>query len=266
MRALDFLRLPPDQTSADPDHPARVVLHRRIIESKRNLQEVYRSFYRRLIQELPETRTGVLVEMGSGAGFLKHLLPGVLTSDVIAVNGVDLCFSAEEMPFHAGSMDGLLMVDVFHHIPDTSAFLREVERCLVPGGRLIMVEPANTLFSRIVFRRFHHEDFEVEAGWGFEFKGPLSSANAALPWIVFVRDRLGKLAAEHPSLSVLKTEIHSPFQYLLTGGLSFRSLVPGLGILKMVETIEGALAPWMGRLGLFMTVVVERRHEKRATV
>ena len=71
------------------------------------------------------------MELGSGAGFLKSRLPTVLTSDVVFVRGEDLCFSAEAMPFDDSSVDAFLMVDVFHHIPDTSGFLQEVERCLL---------------------------------------------------------------------------------------------------------------------------------------
>lgn len=261
MGLIDLFRLPRDQTTADLDHPSTVAIHRRIIESKPSLQQVYRYFYRKLIQELPGSRKRRLVELGSGAGFLKSLLPTVLTSDVVPVSGVDLCFSAETMPFDDGSVDAFLMVDVFHHIPDTSGFLHEVQRCLVPGGRLIMVEPANTSFSRFFFKRFHHEAFEPDAGWGLESKGPLSSANGALPWIVFVRDRLGRLATEHPALLVLKTEIHSPFKYLLTGGLSFKSLAPRFCIQMVDRIVETALFPLMGWLGMFLTLVVERRDE-----
>ena len=261
MGLMDLIRLPRDLTATDLDHPSTVAIHRKIIESKPGLQQVYRFFYRQLIQELPIPCTGRLVELGSGAGFLKRLLPSVMTSDVVPVSGVDLCFSAETMPFDDGSVDAFMMVDVFHHIPDTSAFLHEAERCLVPGGRLIMVEPANTTFSRIIFKRFHHESFEPDAGWGLASAGPLSSANGALPWIVFVRDRLGQLATEHPALSVLKTQIHSPFKYLLTGGLSFKSLVPGFGIQMVDGIVETALFPLMRWLGMFLTIVVEHRDE-----
>jgi SAM-dependent methyltransferase len=258
---MDLIRLPRDLTATDLDHPSTVAIHRKIIASKPSLQQVYRFFYRKLIQELPMPRTGRLVELGSGAGFLKRLLPSVMTSDVVPVSGVDLCFSAETMPFVDGSVDAFMMLDVFHHIPDTSAFLHEAERCLVPGGRLIMLEPANTIFSRFIFRRFHHERFEPNAGWGLESTGPLSSANGALPWIVFVRDRRSGLANEHPTLSVLKTKIHSPFKYLLTGGLSFKSLAPGFGIQTVDGIFETILFPLMRWLGMFLTLVVERRDE-----
>ena len=261
MGLMDLIRLPRDLTAVDLDHPSTVAIHRKIIAAKPSLQQVYRFFYRKLIQEVPKPRTGWLVELGSGAGCLKRLLPSVMTSDVVYVSGVDLCFSAEAMPFDDGSVDAFLMVDVFHHIPDTSSFLHEAERCLVPGGRLIMVEPANTAFSRFIFKYFHHESFEPDSGWGLESTGPLSSANGALPWIVFVRDRVSRLASEHPGLSVLKAEIHSPFKYLLTGGLSFKSLVPGFAIQTVDGIFETALFPLMRWLGMFLTLVVERRDE-----
>ena len=167
------------------------------------------------------------------------------------------------MPFDTGTVDAFLMVDVFHHIPDTSAFLYEVERCLVSRGRLIMVEPANTYLSRLFYKHFHHEGFEPKCGWGLESKGPLSSANGALPWIVFVRDRFDRLAKEHPTLLVMKTKIHTPFKYLLTGGLSFKSLIPGSISIGAVGVIETVLTPFMKWIGMFNTIVVERQSENK---
>ena len=82
------------------------------------------------------------------------------------VQGVDKVFCATEMPFTDESVDAFFMIDVLHHISDTRSFLREALRCLKPGGKVVMIEPANTLWARFIYTHFHHEGFEVKAtGW-----------------------------------------------------------------------------------------------------
>src|SRR5262245_8068318 len=226
MRIPAILRDPDAFAIDDLDSPATVAIHHRIIRSKPFLESVYRSFYDELVRNLPASRTGLIVEIGSGAGFFNRIRPDAVTSDVMPIDNIDVRFSGHAMPWRDGSVDAFVLVNVFHHIPDTLAFLREAHRCLVPGGRLVMVEPANTPWARFVFRRFHHEPFDPQAGWGLSASGPLSSANGALPWMVFERDRRDRLVRECPSLRVASITYHSPFRYLISGGLTLRQLAP----------------------------------------
>jgi SAM-dependent methyltransferase len=48
----------------------------------------------------------------------------------------------EAVPLRSGSLDVVLALDVFEHIPDDAAGLREAARLLRPGGRLIVTVPA----------------------------------------------------------------------------------------------------------------------------
>jgi hypothetical protein len=90
-----------------------------------------------------------------------------------------------------------------------------------------MVEPWNTGWSRFVHRRFHREPMLADAlDWSLPGSGPLSSANAALPWIVTIRDR-ARLEREWPQFRVTRIVPFMPFRYLASGGVSMRSLQPG---------------------------------------
>jgi SAM-dependent methyltransferase len=258
MDLLSFLRLADSKKIANLDHPSTVEIHRKILNSKPALQDVYRFFYQELISNLPESTPGPVVELGSGAGFLKSLLPEVITSDIVPIQGVDMSFAGEKIPFENSSVRAFVMVDVFHHIADTSSFLREVERCLRPGGTLIMLEPANTCWSRFVFSYLHHEAFDPKAPWGLTSDGPLSSANGALPWIVFERDADSRLLKEHPSLKVARIHKHSPFKYLLSGGLSFHSLLPW-PLWRIVNLLELFLTPANNWVGMFSTITVTKQ-------
>jgi len=149
-----------------------------------------------------------------------------------------------------------LMFDVFHHIPDVKSFLNDAHRCLKPGGKIIMIEPANTAFGRFIFTHFHHEPFDPKANWKFESTGPLSSANGALPWIVFVRDKI-KFLNEFPDFTISQLNYHTPFAYLLSGGLTFKQLMPTF-CYKAIRGLEFLLTPIQRYLGMFMTIEVTK--------
>ena len=51
-----------------------------------------------------------------------------------------------------------------------------------------MIDPWLSPWSKFVYKRFHHEPFRPEAR-DCAHSRPLSGANGAIPWIVFVRDR-----------------------------------------------------------------------------
>lgn len=117
------------------------------------------------------TRGGSLLEIGSGTGaLLRHLL-----RQGVPARGVEI--SAERiadgrrlygelpidkvdgvaLPFPDGSFDTVLSFDVFEHIRDSDAHLREVRRVLKPGGRYLLQTPnkwTNAPFETLRWRGF----------------------------------------------------------------------------------------------------------------
>ena len=252
-KLVDWLKLPEMKDFPDLDVPSRTALHSEIIQKKAFLKALYTDFYKEFLSASKEIdRPKLMVELGSGGGFIKEIIPGVVTSDILRLAGVDRCFSALNMPFENGSVDAFFMIDVLHHINDSRAFFKEANRCLKAGGRIVMVEPANTLWSRLVWSRFHHEDFDVKGGWGFKEEGALTAANSAIPWIIFFRDRK-IFEKEYPGLKIIKLRPHIPFRYLLSGGLSCRQLLPSFTY-KWAANLELLLSPFNKFIGMFYTI------------
>jgi SAM-dependent methyltransferase len=252
MMSLDFLKLPETCKVSNLDDPSATLLHSRILEKKKFLRSLYSDFYRDIARRLGDRQSGIVVELGSGGGFIKEVIHGAITSDILELPNVDRVFSASEMPFDAASIDAIVMIDVLHHIAEPRLFFDEAVRCLKQGGKVVMIEPANTVWSRFIYKNFHHESFDIKAQWTIEKGGPLSGGNGALPWIIFERDR-ERFEKRYPQLSIAAIEFHTPVAYLLSGGFTLRQLVPDFCYLP-VRGIEYIMSPLRQWTAMFETI------------
>lgn len=238
------------------DSPERTIFHREILLKKKFMRELYLEwyqFFKKSFSDLPE---GKIVEIGSGGGFLKDIVPKVITSDIIPLPNNDMTLSALDMPFSDKELSAIIMVDTFHHLPDCEQFLNEAERVLATGGKIIMIEPANSCWGRFIYKNFHHEPFNPKGDWTFPTSGPLSGANGALPWIVFKRDR-EQFEKRFPGLKITKMKNHTPLRYLLSGGFTLKQLMPDF-MYSPVKCIEKVLSP-IQAFSMFTTIVIEKK-------
>jgi SAM-dependent methyltransferase len=234
------------------DDPTTTEVRKQIIASKPFLKAIYDEWYGLLAAHLPAIE-GEVLELGSGAGYCERFIPNLITSEVFPCSGVRLIADARQMPFPDSSLRAIVFTDVLHHMPDVRPFFAEAIRCLRPGGKILMIEPWVSPWSRFVYTHFHHEPFLPEASdWSFPSSGPLSGANGALPWIAFVRDR-GKFESEFPSLVIDEIRPFMPFRYLVSGGVGMRSLMPGFTH-SIWKALERKLKPQMPKLAMFAFV------------
>lgn len=260
-KLLDPLKLPQELRLENLDDPNNYAKIKAIIDRKPLLQRCYKNFYREIGQRLAPKANQVILELGSGCSNLQAYLPNLITSDVLPYPHVDKVFSALDIPYPDRSLDGIVMIDVFHHLPDCKVALREMERCLKPFGKIVMIEPAHTPWSRFIYENFHHEDFDVTGGWGVTTGGALTGANMAIPWIVFQRDRQ-EFIAEFPGLEITALKLHTPILYLVSGGLSLRQLVPNY-LTFLVANLDQVLSNLAQYLCMFMTIELTKTTSSR---
>jgi hypothetical protein len=150
------------------------------------------------------------------------------------------------------------MINVFHHIPHPFMFLSEAERTLISGGKILMIEPANTLLSRFIYKKFHHEPFDPDGEMEIISGKPLSNSNQALPYIYFEREK-ESFSRNFPRLKIVSIRYHTPFRYVVSGGLSMEALLPSFCYIP-IKIIEQILSPLSGLIGLFCSIEIEKQN------
>jgi SAM-dependent methyltransferase len=240
----------------DLDDPRTTELRRQIILDKPFLRKVYNDWFDHLLGWV-DPYSHRIVEIGSGASLSTQFFPELITSDVFHLPWLSLVLDGLHLPFGRDTLDAIIMINTFHHIPDAGRFMNEAARCLRPGGSVCMIEPWVTRWSRFVYTRLHHEPFDPAAeSWLLPQTGPLSTANGALPWIVFERDK-DAFMEELPGWQAPEIRPIMPLRYLLSGGISMRSLMPGWTY-PFWSGMERFLQPLGNSLAMFAAIRLEK--------
>lgn len=237
------------------DTPEAYSLHREIIERKALLREIYGFYFKELIGPLEPSAGKKIVEIGAGAYNTDEYEPSVITSNSGINPYIRVVFDAQVMPFKDSSLDGVVMLNVLHHIPKARLFFGEVSRTLKDGGAMVMVEPYFSPLGWFVYKYLHHEPvLKTPIEW--EIPDGLV-ANQIMPYHIFTRDR-DVFEREYPDLKIESVRAHTCCTHIISGGLTYRALAPD-SMCGLVWGLEAALTPFRGLLAMFMTVVVRKR-------
>jgi len=98
------------------DDAETTVRRRQIIQEKKFLRRIYEEWYCAIVDSLP-AGDGVVLEIGSGGGFMHEWIPGLITSDVLPVPGVSVVLDGHKLPFADRALRAIVMTDVLHHLP-----------------------------------------------------------------------------------------------------------------------------------------------------
>jgi len=240
----------------DVDSPETSELRNHIIKENGFLYQIYLEWYQLILECIPNEINGRVLELGSGGGFFKEMYPDVMISDIIFLSMNNVVLDAVSLPFKSNSLSAIVMTNVLHHIPQPDDFFRSAARCIKPGGRIIMIEPWVSSWSKFVYKKLHYEPFDLNIKeWCFPKHGPLSSANSAMPWIIFSRDK--KLFFQKfPKLLIYQVKLLMPFRYLLSGGVLLRRLMPNFTF-GFWKWIENRLETMMDKIAMFALIVLE---------
>ena len=194
-------------------------------KSNKALGYLYKEWYELISTFLSEIE-GINIELGCGASFIDQINKSIKKTDVFFNSNTDFKLNAMDIGENfENKISNLILVNVFHHISDPELFLKSAEKSLLLGGRIIMIEPSNNYWSRLVYKFVGHEPFDISQNeWKFQSKDPLLDSNQALSWIIFERD-YKKFKNLFPMFSLIKKKNMMPFSYLLSGGHSFNTRV-----------------------------------------
>jgi SAM-dependent methyltransferase len=235
--------------------------HRRAWGEDEALRTLYGRWYARVRAQLPPRELGRWLELGSGPGFAKDVIPELELSDVVGAPWLEHELDAEQLPFDDASLGALVLFDVLHHLPHPARFFSEAVRTLRPGGRVVMCEPYVSPASYPVYRFLHEErcDLSVDplaetAGTGDDpFEG-----NQAIPTLLLAR-RPDELEDRFPELHIAGLERFAGLAYPASGGFGRRTLLP-MRLWRALLALEDRLPEAAFRLiGFRMLAVLERR-------
>ena len=245
---------------------AATLRNRARLGANKNLLFWYRELYRDQFKDVPNPAALSILEIGSGTSPLKQFLSNVVTSDVLDLDYLDLVFDCHEIDkldaIEDNSLDVITLTNVLHHLKSPIAFLNRAASKLKPGGKVIATEPFFSLLSTVIFKYLHHEpvDFRIPEPDLGDVQGPLSSANIALPWLIFFRrpewvQRLN----DHFDLTRFFTRPFSAVSYMVTGGISHRVPVPSFVYRLLFRADLSLSRRFPSFCAAFFTVTLTRR-------
>jgi SAM-dependent methyltransferase len=193
-----------------------------ISKDKRILDLIYADYYE-LVKKCIIIDQNPTLEIGSGDGNIKKIIPTCITSDQFTNPNLDQKQNIYNINYKNNYLSNIILIDVFHHLEFPRLALNETHRVLKKNGRVIMLEPAMGILPRIIYKLFHHEPngFNFNIDWD---KTPKNRniikkyfAAQSLPWRAFV---LKEMKVKN-NFEVVSLRTFSDFAFLLSGGNSY---------------------------------------------
>jgi SAM-dependent methyltransferase len=223
------------------DHKKIDYKNRKIYQNKKLIKIIYNNYYEIIKKNIYISNNKKILELGSGGGNIKKIIPKCITSDQFKNDNIDRIENIYKINFKKNSISNIILIDVFHHLQFPSSALKEIHRVLIKNGRIIMIEPAMGLIPRIIYKIFHYEPngFNLKINWDLIPKKIPSSnqyfAAQSLPWRAF-------FLKEFNLKSKYKIKLIKPFcdfAFLLSGGYSYKALYPKFlySFFKLIDKI-----------------------------
>lgn len=217
-----------DKVGVD-QHNIEIEANLRAWQDKPLLRRIYRGIHHEIAKSMARDVPGTTVELGSGIGNIKEVIPDCLRTDLFPNPWLDQVENAYSMSFEDGSVSNLILFDVFHHLRYPGTAFREFHRVLAPSGRLIIYEPCMGLLGKLVFGCFHHEPIALrdEIAWlAPEGWSPQDVDYYAAQGNASRIFKPNAIDASFEGLELLGIKRYSQLSYVASGGYSRRQLYP----------------------------------------
>ncbi len=241
-------------------HNLEIHRNREAWQKRPLLRQVYEDFHRRIASHLTHDIQGLTVELGSGIGSIKQVVPECITTDLFPNPWLDRQENAYRLSFANQSVANLILFDVWHHLEFPGTALAECRRVLAPQGRLIVFEPAMGLLGRLVYSLGHHEPvaFRQPVQWfaptDFPASEPPYFAAQSRAHRLFIR---GEQQEQLGGWRVLKVQPLASMAYLVSGGFSKPQLCPTM-LHPCLRVLDGLLSRLPSLFAVRLLVVLER--------
>jgi hypothetical protein len=212
-----------------PDHKKEIDEIQSYWDNKPLLQKIYNSFYEKILAECDLSVPGYVVELGSGIGNLKMVIPDCICTDQFPNENIDRVENAYSLSFEDNSVSVLILFDVWHHLQFPGNALREFSRVIHPEGRIIIFDPDISLLSFIAYGLFHHEPvgYFKKIYWNAPAALNLSDTSYYAAQGNANRIFLSKKYKNTlEGLKIVKAVRITSLSYLLSGGYRGRQLYP----------------------------------------
>jgi SAM-dependent methyltransferase len=244
-------------------HDVEIQANRRAWQGKPQLRAVYRGFHELIASRLDRSIPGLVVELGSGMGSIKDVIPDCVTTDLFPNPWLDRQENAYRLSFGDSSVSNLILFDVWHHLRYPGSALTEFRRVLARGGRVIVFDPAISWTGRLVYGLFHHEPLGMgrrqtwDAPGGFKpSDADYFAAQGAATRLFWKREDAGRLGAwEIEEVSPLPS-----FEYFASGGFSGPQL-GGARVFRLWRKLDRLLSPWPNLFAARLLVVLKKTQQ-----
>jgi SAM-dependent methyltransferase len=205
-----------------------------------------------------------VLEIGSGTSPVKLFFPAIKTSDVLDLDYVDYIFDCHHIDSYKKiedcSLDLIIMTNVLHHLKNPVLFLSKAAVKLRRGGVISLTEPFFSVLSKIIYKYLHHEsvDLTIHKPQLDNISGPLSSANIALPFLLFFRhDEWREPLSEYFDISFCS--YYTSLSYFATGGISRKVPLPRITY-RFLFVLDNLIAKTMPKVfASFFSIQLTRK-------
>jgi SAM-dependent methyltransferase len=205
------------------------------------------------------------LEIGAGAGISRLFLGefDVLRTDFLPwqEGNVIGAIDAQNLPYEEDSFDGVIGVDMIHHVEKPALLLNETIRVTKPGGVLVFIEPYVSIISYPVYKIFHPERVTVPNGFDPNktwVSDSASDGDQSVSQRIFCT-KSGKefLVSKFEKKVSIEVDYLSPIAFYLTRGLNNPSTLPAW-LIKAFVKVDSLIPRFIRKFTASRMIVVMR--------